>query len=97
MKKIVAFIVPLFIVAFINAQQSTPSFIKDSIDSYVEKALKEWKIPGISVCVVKDGKIELMKGYGVKEMGTSDKVDENTLLMIKYKNGYPILNYMIHG
>lgn len=82
MKRIFSVIITLFVVAFINAQQATPSFIKDSIDSYVEKALREWKIPGLSVCVVRDGKIELMKGYGVKEMGTNDKVDENTLFMI---------------
>jgi len=83
MKKLIVFIFVLhFAVAVVFSQQSTPSFIKDSIDAYVEKALKEWKIPGISVCVVKDGKIELMKGYGVKEMGTNEKVDENTLFMI---------------
>jgi CubicO group peptidase (beta-lactamase class C family) len=32
--------------------------------------------------VVKDGKAAVMKGYGVKETGTNDKVDENTLFMI---------------
>lgn len=61
---------------------SLPSFVKDSLDTYVEKALKDWQIPGVSVCVVKNGKTVLMKGYGVKEMGTNDKVDENTLFMI---------------
>lgn len=66
--------------------QETPSFIKDSLDTYVERALKDWKIPGVAVCVVKDGKVVVMKGYGVKEMGTTDKVDENIswlLLMIR--------------
>ena len=59
-----------------------PPFVKDSLDRYVEKALTEWQIPGVSVCIVKDGKTVLMKGYGVKELGTTDKVDENTLFMI---------------
>src|SRR5436190_17596094 len=83
MKKLIVFFFAFhfaFIVVF--SQQSTPSFIKDSIDDYVDKALIEWKIPGVAVCVVRDGKIELMRGYGVKEMGTNDKVDENTLFMI---------------
>ncbi|HNF42055.1 MAG TPA: serine hydrolase domain-containing protein, partial [Ferruginibacter sp.] len=61
---------------------SLPSFIKDSLDIYVNRALQEWKIPGVAVCVVKNGKIALMKGYGVKEMNGSDPVDENTLFMI---------------
>jgi len=62
--------------------QDTPSFVKDSLDAYVQKALTDWQIPGVAVCVVKDGKVVVMKGYGVKEMGTSNKVDENTLFMI---------------
>jgi CubicO group peptidase (beta-lactamase class C family) len=63
-------------------KETVPSFIKDSLDTYVNIALKEWQIPGVSVCVVKDGKVVLMKGYGVKETGTADKVDEHTLFMI---------------
>lgn len=62
--------------------QETPSFVKDSLDAYVQKAMAGWQIPGVAVCVVKDGKVVVMKGYGVKEMGKTDKVDENTLFMI---------------
>jgi CubicO group peptidase (beta-lactamase class C family) len=62
--------------------QDLRSFIKDSLDAYVEKALTDWQIPGVAVCVVKDGKVVVMKGYGIKEIGTSNKVDENTLFMI---------------
>ena len=61
---------------------ATPSFIKDSLDTYVNKALADWQIPGVAVCIVKNGKVVVMKGYGVKEMGNADKVDENTLFMI---------------
>lgn len=71
--------VVLLLVVTVQAQ---PSFVKDSLDNYVNTALKEWQIPGVSVCVVKDGKVVLMKGYGVKETGTAEKVDENTLFMI---------------
>lgn len=59
-----------------------PSFLRDSLDGYVTKALTDWQIPGIAVCVVKDGKVVVMKGYGLRELGTSDKVDTNTLFMI---------------
>ncbi|WP_315818874.1 serine hydrolase [Paraflavitalea speifideaquila] len=65
------------------SQASTvPAFITDSLDTYVERALKEWQIPGVAVCVVKDGKVVVMKGYGVQEVGTNNKVDTNTLFMI---------------
>ncbi|TSJ43608.1 serine hydrolase [Mucilaginibacter corticis] len=58
------------------------SFIKDSIDVYVNRALTNWRIPGVAVCIVKDNKVVLMRGYGIKELGLPDKVDENTLFMI---------------
>ncbi|HEY2720109.1 MAG TPA: serine hydrolase [Chitinophagaceae bacterium] len=61
---------------------SIPSFVKDSLDEYVNRALTEWQIPGIAVCVVKNGKVVMMKGYGVKDYDTKEKVDENTLFMI---------------
>ena len=61
---------------------SLPSFVKDSLDNYVTRALVDWQIPGVAVCVVKNGKVVLMKGYGIKELNGTDKVDENTLFMI---------------
>lgn len=69
--------------SLLRSQDSIPpSFIRDSLDNYVQKGLKDWQIPGVSVCVVKDGKVILMKGYGVTDLETGGKVDENTLFMI---------------
>jgi CubicO group peptidase (beta-lactamase class C family) len=60
----------------------TPSFITDSIDNYVKQGLKDWNVPGLSIVVVKDGKVVLMKGYGVRSIESNQPVDENTLFMI---------------
>jgi len=59
-----------------------PSFVKDSLDIYVNRALTDWQVPGIAVCVIKNGKVVIMKGYGVRDYDTKEKVDENTLFMI---------------
>jgi CubicO group peptidase (beta-lactamase class C family) len=59
-----------------------PSFITDSLDNYIERGMKQWQIPGLSIAVVKDGKVVVMKGYGVRELGKNEKVDENTLFII---------------
>jgi CubicO group peptidase (beta-lactamase class C family) len=67
---------------FTTAQTNNRKFITDSLDSYVDSALLHSKIPGVAVCVIKDGKVVVMKGYGVKELATTNKVDENTLFMI---------------
>lgn len=72
----------LLIGLIISAQTAVPSFIKDSLDSYVERALSEWQIPGIAVLVVKDGQVIVEKGYGYLEAGKPEKVNENTLFMI---------------
>ncbi|HSN60514.1 MAG TPA: serine hydrolase [Ferruginibacter sp.] len=61
---------------------NTPTFVKDSLDTYVQRAMVNWKIPQHPVCIVKDGKVVIMKGFGVKEKDGFDKVDENTLFMI---------------
>jgi CubicO group peptidase (beta-lactamase class C family) len=67
----------------VKAQHADRSkFIKDSLDLYISKALTNWRVPGVAVCIVKDGKVVLMKGYGIKELGLMNKVDENTLFMI---------------
>jgi CubicO group peptidase (beta-lactamase class C family) len=64
------------------AQNNTPSFISDSLDHYINRGLKEWNIPGLSIAIVKDGKTVVMKGYGVRDIETKAPVDENTLFMI---------------
>jgi CubicO group peptidase (beta-lactamase class C family) len=84
MRKLINFMVLFFFAAALRPvhAQETPSFVKDSLDTYVQRALTDWKIPGVAVCIVKDGQVVMMKGYGVKQAGTSNKVDENTLFMI---------------
>ncbi len=84
MKQIIAVAFYIFFACPITVAQTDtiPAFVKDSLDTYVKKALKDWEIPGLSVCIIKNGKVVLMKGFGVKEMGGNDPVDENTLFMI---------------
>ncbi len=48
-------------------------------DAYVEKSRAEWQMPGMAVAVVKDGKVIFAKGYGVRQLGTKNMVDTQTL------------------
>ncbi len=57
-------------------------FITDSLDIYITREMKRWNIPGVAISIVKDGKVIYQKGFGVREVGKPDKVDENTLFMI---------------
>lgn len=49
------------------------------IDAYIENARKQSECPGIAVAIVKDGKVLMAKGYGVRTMGKPEPVDENTM------------------
>jgi CubicO group peptidase (beta-lactamase class C family) len=52
------------------------------LDGYISSGMEAWKIPGLSIVVVKDGGVVLAKGYGVLEAGKQEKVDENTIFAI---------------
>ncbi|MBW4888374.1 serine hydrolase [Mucilaginibacter sp. HMF5004] len=79
-------LVPLCLILFITSALAQTinrtKFIADSLDAYINRALTNWRVPGAAICIVKDNKVVLMKGYGVKELGLNNKVDENTLFMI---------------
>lgn len=52
------------------------------IDQVIEQARQKWQVPGLSVAIVKDGKLLLSKGYGTKKIGTEDPIDRHTLFAI---------------
>lgn len=60
----------------------TPSFITDSLDTYIATGLKGWQLPGLAIVIVKDGKVIVSKGYGVKDIDSKQAVNENTLFFI---------------
>jgi CubicO group peptidase (beta-lactamase class C family) len=82
MKRLVLYTFLLIALQTQAQSDSIPSFVKDSIDGYINKALTDWQMPGVAICIVKNGKVVMMKGYGVKELNSTDKVDENSLFMI---------------
>ncbi len=65
--------------AFAEAPAAEPL---KGLDDFVARAMKEFEVPGIAVAVVKDDKVVLAKGYGVRTLGESAPVDEKTLFAI---------------
>lgn len=45
----------------------------------LKERMKHFKVPGVSVAVVKDGRLHWAKGYGIANSDTQTTVDENTL------------------
>jgi Beta-lactamase len=78
------FFCPRFAVLFLvfasclHAQSGPPA----DLDAYVARDMKTFDVPGIAIAIVKDGKVVLAKGYGVRKLGDATPVDENTLFGI---------------
>ncbi len=51
-------------------------------DDYVNKAIKEWGVPGVAIAIVKDDRIVYKKGFGVRELNKPAPVDVHTLFAI---------------
>lgn len=52
------------------------------LDAYIKMALATWKLPGLSVAIVRNDSVLFIKGYGVLTAGTTTPVDEQTLFEI---------------
>jgi CubicO group peptidase (beta-lactamase class C family) len=53
-----------------------------SVDELVAKAMAEWKVPGLAVGVVKDGKVVIARGYGYRDVARKLPVTADTLMAI---------------
>lgn len=66
----------------VNAQPQEPAIVADAhateLDAYIDKAMADWKLPGLSIAIVHDGRPVYVKGFGVRELGKPDRVDEHT-------------------
>lgn len=75
------FIISIVVISLVAASASAQADLK-KLDAYYAKALADWGVPGMSIAIVKDGKIIFSKGYGVKELGKNERPDEHTLYAI---------------
>ena len=79
MKNILVALFFFTITSCVIAQQPISSA---QIDKITEKAMTTFNVPGMAVAVIKDGKVIHEKGYGVRNMNKTEKVDENTVFAI---------------
>src|SRR4029453_9233480 len=65
-----------------RAQTPAVAAAPSDLDAFVTKVLKTFEVPGDSVAIVKDGKVGVAKGYGVRKLGEAAPVDARTLFGI---------------
>ena len=69
-----------FCVSLSPALASEPS--ENAIEASMQRAMKEFNVPGMAVSVVHDGKLYYAGGAGITETGKKQPVDEKTLFQI---------------
>jgi len=53
-----------------------------TLDEHIETVRQQWEVPGLAIAIVQGDSVVFAKGYGVKELGKPDRVDERTLFSI---------------
>ena len=66
----------LFVSGFVAVAQVDPL---TGLDDYIARAMTTFQVPGVAVAVVKDGKVVLAKGSGVRKLGEKASIGEHRL------------------
>lgn len=64
------------------AQVVNTRAILQDLDRYIPKALAEWNGAGVAVGIVQDDSLIYARGFGVREVGKPDAVDDRTVFAI---------------
>lgn len=65
----------------IRPRRFTPAML-DELTAEIETALVSHDVPGAAVAIIQDGEIVYRHGFGVRELGQSDPVTPETLMMV---------------
>ena len=66
----------------LTASPVQAQFRPKDFDAYVGRGLEALRTPGVAIAVVKDGRVVFAKGYGVRALGDTGRVDAHTLFQI---------------
>ena len=65
-----------------DAQEAAVPAELQQLDATVERVRQQFDVPGVAVAVVKDGKVVLERGWGLRELGKPEPVQADTLFAI---------------
>jgi CubicO group peptidase (beta-lactamase class C family) len=78
---------PLLVVAALlfwaaSSFAQTPAAVPPDLDDHVHRVMTAFDVPGLGLAVVKDGRVVVARGYGVRKLGDTAAVDARTLFGI---------------
>jgi CubicO group peptidase (beta-lactamase class C family) len=65
-----------------GAKPADPKAQLKKFPEFVTKAMAEWKVPGMAIAIVKDGKVILSEGFGLRDVKNNLKVTPQTIFAI---------------
>ncbi|MEN8152565.1 MAG: serine hydrolase [Acidobacteriota bacterium] len=79
----VAFLLLLFTVSILSVYPKSKSkFSQEKFEKYINKALKQWKVPGVAIGIIHKGYIIHAKGFGFRNIEKELPVTRKTLFPI---------------
>lgn len=78
------YFVSMAIVLFLSVPCAAVDFDAGLVDfeRYAVKGMKDWRVPGMAVAVVKGDSVVYAKGFGTKRYGVDNPVDEDTVFQV---------------
>jgi len=80
--KLILITIFLLLISGITSAQNLEDFdsLESFFDGFLKSQMEEYKVPGVTISVVKDGEILLKKGYGYYDLENKKRVDPDTTL-----------------
>jgi CubicO group peptidase (beta-lactamase class C family) len=77
-----AVLLAVLIVAAAALRAQAPAGAVPDLDAYVARVMQMFEVPGVALSVVKDGRVVVSRGFGVRKLGEPAPVDARTLFGI---------------
>ncbi|MFN0099734.1 MAG: serine hydrolase [Gemmatimonadaceae bacterium] len=80
-------VAPLLLAAAVSAATLAPARVEaqpsgrqtaSELDAFITKGMDQWKIPGLSIAIVRGDSVVYAKGFGVRTVGEPARVDTDT-------------------
>jgi len=92
MKKIILILTGLFFIFSLHtalAKEEVPAASAEKlkqaladVESYAQRGLRDWQIPGMAVAIIQGDEVIFSKGFGIKDINTRAPVTEETVFQI---------------
>ena len=78
MKTLITIITMALSTLFVNAQTASEKELLKTLNETIPAALKENKVPGLAIAIIKDGEVIIKKGYGFSDLKEGKAIHSKT-------------------